>query len=518
MTVDQLSQGLVAVLPEILLLVLGILVIATDLFMRPHPPAPSPEIERMISGEGERGSETDRRALAYLSIGGLLIVLGVIGLQTRPLLIESAAVQPVLGGMVRIDLTAQLFRILFVVAAILTCVISLDFNPIKQTGEYYGLLIFSAVGMGMMAGANDIIMLYVGLETTGIALYMLAGFMRDTRPSSEAGLKYFLFGAFTSTVLLYGLSLLFGFTGQTSYPAIAAELAKLVANQQTLPVMLALVLVLVGFGFKVAAVPFHMWAPDVYEGAPTPITAFISVASKAAGFAVLVRFFLLVFGSVQEQWIGLVAALATATMILGNVLAIPQRNIKRMLAYSSIAQAGYVLIGVAAVGTLGTAGVLYYLAAYVLTNMAAFAVVEVVTNVTGSEWIKDLAGFSRRSPGVALALLAAMLSLGGVPPLAGFFAKFFVFNAAMGYVDATGQHTLVWLALVGVLNSIVALYYYLIILKVAYVDRVEGDTVPVTVPGSFKIALAVTVLGMLVMGVFATPWYTVATTAAMTIR
>ena len=261
-----------------------------------------------------------------------------------------------------------------------------------------------------------------------------------------------------------------------------------------------------------------MWTPDVYEGAPTPITAFISVASKAAGFAVLVRFLLLVFGPVQEQWIGLMAALSTATMILGNVLAIPQRNFKRMLAYSSIAQAGYVLIGVAAVGTLGTAGVLYYLTAYVLTNIAAFAVVEVVTNVTGSELIKDLAGFSRRSPGVALALLAAMLSLSGVPPLAGFFAKFFIFNAAVGYTDATGQHVLIWLAIVGVLNSIVALYYYLIILKVTYVDRAEGDTVPISVPGSYKIALAVTMIGMLVMGVFAAPWYNVATTAAQTIR
>jgi NADH-quinone oxidoreductase subunit N len=401
----------------------------------------------------------------------------------------------------------------------LTCVISLDFKPIKHNGEYYGLIAFSALGMGMMAAASNIVMLYVGLETTSITLYMLVGFLRDTRPSSEAGLKYFLFGAFTSTVLLYGLSLLFGFTGQTSYAGISAALGKLVAGQQTLPVMVALVLVMVGFGFKVASVPFHMWTPDVYEGAPTPITAYISVASKAAGFAVLIRFFLLVFGPVQEQWVGLVAALSTATMIVGNVLAIPQRNIKRMLAYSSIAQAGYVLIGVAAVGTLGTAGVLYYLTAYVLTNIAAFAVVEVVTNVTGSELIKDLAGFSRKSPGVALGLLAAMLSLGGVPPLAGFFAKFYIFNAAVGYTDpASGQHTLIWLAIVGVLNSIVALYYYLIILKVAYVDRSEGDEIPAQVQGSYKIALAITMAGMLIMGVFAAPWYTIATTAAQTLR
>ncbi|MFN8595465.1 MAG: NADH-quinone oxidoreductase subunit N [Anaerolineae bacterium] len=498
MTAEQLTQGLMAVLPEILLLMLGFIVITTDVFMN---------------------RRANRRMLSYLTIVGLLITLVVVALQMVPLTVEGApAVQPVLGGMVRVDLTVYLFRVMFLVAAILTCVISLDFKPIKHNGEYYGLITFSALGMGMMAAANNIVMLYVGLETTSIALYMLVGFLRDTRPSSEAGLKYFLFGAFTSTVLLYGLSLLFGFTGQTGYAEISAALGRLVAGQQTLPVMVALVLVMVGFGFKVASVPFHMWTPDVYEGAPTPITAYISVASKAAGFAVLIRFFLLVFGPVQDQWIGLVAALSTATMIVGNVLAIPQRNIKRMLAYSSIAQAGYVLIGVAAVGTLGTAGVLYYLTAYVLTNIAAFAVVEVVTNVTGSELIKDLAGFSRKSPGVALGLLAAMLSLAGVPPLAGFFAKFYIFNAAVGYTDSTGQHTLIWLAIVGVLNSIIALYYYLIILKVAYVDRSEGDEIPAKVQGSYKVALAITMAGMLVMGVLAAPWYTIATTAAQTIR
>ena len=503
LTPEELTQGLVAVLPEILLLALGIIVITADLFMR---------------------RRASRGALAYTSIVGLLIVLVVIGLQTIPLLAENApAVQPVLGGMIRVDLTVQLFRVMFIAAAILTCLLTIGFKPMKQTGEYYGLLIFSTIGMGMMAASSNIVMLYVSLETTSITLYMLVGFLRDTRPSTEAGLKYFLFGAFASTILLYGLSLLFGFTGQTSYQGVSAALTKLVTGQQTLPVMVALVLVTVGFGFKVAAVPFHMWTPDVYEGAPTPITAFISVASKAAGFAVLVRFYLLVFGPVQDQWIGLIAALSTATMIVGNVLAISQRNIKRMLAYSSIAQAGYVLIGVAAVGTAGTAAVLFYLTAYILTNIAAFAVVEIVTNVTGSELIKDMAGFSRKAPGVALGMLAAMLSLGGVPPLAGFFAKFFIFNAAVGYQTtdpATGQiiHPLIWLAIVGVLNSIVALYYYLIILKVAYVDRAEGDEVPAKVSGSLVFSLVITGAGMLIMGVLATPWYDLATQAAQTIR
>ena len=494
MTAEQLTQGLLAILPEILLLVLAFVVIGFDLVAR---------------------DRKHRRALGWISIVGLLVILIVVIAQTIPLTATDAPpVQPVFSGMIRIDLTVQLFRIMFLVAAALTCLISIDFKPLKALSEYYGLILFAVLGMSLMAASNNIIMLYLSLETTGIMLYLLAGFMRDVRPSTEAGMKYFLFGAFTSTIMLYGLSLLYGFTGQISYQGISAALV----NLDKLPVMVALVLVTVGFGFKVAAVPFHMWTPDVYEGAPTPITAFISVASKAAGFAVLLRFFLLVFGPVQEQWIGLIAALSVATMTVGNVLAIPQRNIKRMLAYSSIAQAGYVLIGVAAVGTLGTAGVLYYLAAYVLTNIGAFAVVEAVTNMTGSELIKDMAGFSRKSPGVAFGLLAAMLSLSGVPPLAGFFAKFYIFNAAVGYTDAAGLHSLIWLAVVGVLNSIVALYYYLIILKVVYVDRSEGDEVEVKVSGTLKAGLGIAVAGMLFMGVFAAPWYTLATQAAQLLR
>ncbi|HZY45369.1 MAG TPA: NADH-quinone oxidoreductase subunit N [Anaerolineae bacterium] len=492
MTAEQLNQGLWAILPEILLFVLAAIVIGVDLIQRGQ----------------------NRRALGWLSIVGVIGVLVLVVFQTAPMVTSNATYDPFFSGMIRIDLTVQLFRIMFLVAAALTCLISLDFKPMKQSSEYYALVLFGTLGMGLMAASNNILMLYLSLETTSICLYMLAGFMRDTRPSTEAGMKYFLFGAFTSTIMLYGLSLLFGFTGQTTYAGVSAGLSKLVAAQQTLPVMVALVLVLVGFGFKVAAVPFHMWTPDVYEGAPTPITAFISVASKAAGFAVLIRFFLLVFGSVQDQWVGLIAALAVVTMTLGNVLAISQKNIKRMLAYSSIGQAGYVLIGVAAVGTLGTASVLFYLAAYVLTNIAAFAVVEVVTNTTGSELIKDMAGFSRKSPAVSFGLLAAMLSLAGVPPLAGFFGKFYVFNAAVGYTDVAGQHSLVWLAIIGVLNSIVALYYYLIILKVVYVDRSEGDTTEVQVSGTLKIGLLIASIGMLVMGIIATPWYDLATQAA----
>ncbi len=495
MTGEQLLHGLWAILPEVILLLLGILVITLDLIRR---------------------GKTSGRTFGYLTIGGALLTLLVIAYQ-----IINRQPEPALAfaGMVRVDLFVQMFRLMFVVALILASLISLDVKGVKTNGEFYGLLILSTVGMGFMAASNNIVMLYVGLETTSITLYMLAGFIRESTVSTEAGMKYFLFGAFTSTILLYGLSLLFGFTGgKTGFTEISLALQQLTANQETLPVMVALVLIAVGFGFKVAAVPFHMWTPDVYEGSPTPITAFISVASKAAGFAVFIRFFLLVFGPLQEQWIGFVALLAAVTMTLGNLVAMQQRNFKRMLAYSSIAQAGYLLIGVAAVGELGTAAVLFYLAAYVLTNIAAFAVAEIATNATGSELIKDMAGLSRRAPGIAFALLAAMLSLAGVPPLAGFFGKFYIFQAAIGYTNSAGQNSLVWLAVLGVLNSIVALYYYLMVLKVAYVDRAEGEDVPLKTSGGFKVALATTVAGMIFFGIFATPLYTLSTLAAQAVR
>ncbi len=494
MTGEQLLQGLWAILPEIVLLLLGMLIITIDVIKR---------------------GQVSARTFGYVTIGGSILVLAIIVYQMIPMLAPGYEAQQYFAGMVRVDLFVQMFRLMFVIALILAVLISLDVKGLRTNGEFYGLLIFSVVGMGFMAAAYNIVMLYVALETTSIALYMLAGFVRGSSVSTEAGIKYFMFGAFTSTIFLYGLSLLFGFTGgKTNYGDIAQALQGLAATQQTLPVMVALVLITAGFGFKVAAVPFHMWTPDVYEGAPTPITAFISVASKAAGFAVFIQFFLIVFGPLQEQWVGFVAILAAVTMTLGNLVAMQQRNFKRMLAYSSIAQAGYLLIGVAAVGELGTAAVLFYLSVYVLTNIAAFAVAEIATNATGSELIKDMAGLSRRAPGIAFALLAAMLSLAGVPPLAGFFGKFYVFQAAMGYTNAAGQNSLVWLAVLGVLNSIVALYYYLVVLRVAYIERAEGEDVPLRTSAPFKFTLAITVAGMIFFGIFATPLYALSTLAA----
>jgi len=492
---SQLNTGLLAVLPEILLLALGFVVIGADLVI----------------------GANHKRALGGFTTLGMLVVLIVIGVQSAPL-VAGAQAQPALGNMVVGDLTTQLFRGMFVIAGALTCLISMDFKSLKQAGEYYGLVTFAVLGMCLMAAASDIIMLYVALETTSISLYLLAGYLRGVPLSSEAGMKYFLFGAFTSTILLYGLSLLYGFTGQTEYGALVDALRSQVASlgpDSVLPTVVVVILILVGFGFKVAAVPFHMWTPDVYEGAPTPITAFISVASKAAGFAVLLRVFLTVFAPLQDQWVTLISILAVLTMTLGNLLAIPQRNIKRLLAYSSIAQAGYVLIGVASVtsganAVFGPASALFYLGVYMLTNIAAFVVVVVVTNETGTENLYEMAGLSKRSFWLALGMMLAMLSLGGVPPLAGFFAKFYVFQAAVG-------SGLVWLAIVGVLNAILGLYYYLIVIRVIFVDPSQGELTAVRMPLTLRTGLFVTTAGILILGVLVTPWYNLVTQAAMTL-
>ena len=410
--------------------------------------------------------------------------------------------------MIRADLTALVFRGMFIVAAAIVSLISIDFDHLKQGGEYYALVVIAALGLSLMAAANDLIMLYVAMELTSITQYLLVGYLRDTRRSSEAGMKYFVFGAVASAVMLYGLSLLYGFTGQTDYAAVAAGLNTVDGP----PVLVAIILIAVGFGFKVAAVPFHFWTPDVYEGAPTPITGYISVASKAAGFAVLMRVFNVVFPVPfqHSEWVNLVETLAIVTMTLGNVLAIPQRNIKRMLAYSSIAQAGYVLIGVAAASRLGVAASIFYLGAYVLTNLAAFTLVVLVANKTGRDEIKDFAGLSRRNPYLALLMMLAMLSLAGVPPLAGFFGKFYVFQAAVGA-------GLVRLAIIGVLNAILGLYYYLTIIKVMFVDRCkrpEDEEDPVITPTASRWALGLTTVGLLFLGIYATPWYDLATQAA----
>ncbi len=477
------SSMILAILPEIMLLVLAGVVLVVDL----------------VWGKGRE------RDLGWLTAVGLAVVFVLSLLAARP----GAEPRLIWGGMLREDSLAFVFKLLFISGAAITALFAMDLK-VLQRGEFFLLLLVSTIGMNLMAGSADLIMLFLAIETTSIPLYILAGFFRDDDKSTEAGFKYFLFGAMTSAVMLYGFSLLFGFTGTTSLYQLAGLFRT--GGLPEISVIGAVLLILAGFGFKISAVPFHFWAPDVYEGAPTPVAGFLSTASKAAGFAVLIRVMLVVFPtSTHPTWVAVVAAIATASMTLGNTLALAQRkNIKRLLAYSSIAHAGYILIGVVSVSQLGVTSAVYYLFVYVITNLAAFGAVAIFFRVVGSDDLEDYAGLSRRSPGLALAMLVSFLSLAGMPPLGGFIAKFLVFAAAI-------QAELVWLAVIGVVNSIIGLYYYLVVLKVVYLyPSAEGDK-PISLPRPYAIALTILTLGIILIGTIFGPWFAWSSAAAAAI-
>jgi len=475
-----------AILPEALILLLGILVLVIDPFWK----------------------EKSRRVnLGWLTAGGLIAVLAIILLIDRPGDPTAAW-----GGMVRYDWYAFSFKLFFLLAGAITAMFLMDVEQVGHRAEAYLLLMASLIGMCLMASAGDLIMLYLAIETTSIPLYVLAGFMLSDRFSVESGFKYLLFGAMTSAILLYGFSLFYGITGTTNFYDLATQLYRFT------PIVLGLlVFIIAGLAFKISAVPFHFWAPDVYQGAPTPVAGFLSTASKAAGFAVLLRLFVIAFPSTAlgapPNWTFILAVVATLTMTLGNFLALAQKNIKRMLAYSSIAHAGYVLIGVVAYSKLGATSVVYYLIAYILTNLAAFGAVVASGRVTGSDEIKSYAGLSRRSPALALVMLVAFLSLAGMPPFGGFVAKVFVFTSAI-------ESQWLWLAVVGVLNSIVGLYYYLTVLKYVYLYRAESEEderKPLPISRPYSMALVVLSLGIIVVGVILLPWFNLATKAALSI-
>jgi NADH-quinone oxidoreductase subunit N len=445
--------------------------------------------------------EEKRRNLGWLTFGGLALTLALTLALSQP----GAEPRLVWGGMLRHDWVAFLFKLLFLFGAAMTVLFGMDVDGLSLRGEFYVLTLASTLGMMLMASAADMIMLFLAIETTSIPLYLLAGFFRADDKSTESGFKYLLFGALTSAVTLYGFSLLYGFTGTTNIYMLAEAFR---AGQLPLALVLApMALVLVGFGFKISAAPLHFWAPDVYEGAPTPVAGFLSTASKAAGFIVLMRFFLAVFPPAEPVWTTLISILAAVTMTVGNLIALAQKNIKRLLAYSSIAHAGYALVGLVAVNELGANGVIFYLGAYLLTNMAAFGAVAAFSRIVGTDDIAAYAGLSRRAPYLALVLLIAILSLSGMPPLAGFVAKIWVFAAAV-------QRGLIWLVVVGVLNSIIGLYYYLKVLNVIYHYRSEDEAKPLPVSAPHAIALALLVAGILLVGTAFAPFFDMGGAAA----
>ncbi len=485
------STSFLSILPESLVLILAVILLCLEPFWR----------------------EQRRRNLGWVTAIGLFLILVISIAVGRP-----GAPTATFGNMIRFDWLGFFFKMLFIFGAGITALFLMDHEKVGHRGESYILMLASTIGMCLMASAADLVMLYLAIETTSIPLYILAGFMLSDDRSTESGFKYMLYGAMTSAVMLYGFSLLFGFAGTTNMYALAAALKA--GALPPISVLAIIFLIIVGLGFKVSIVPFHFWAPDVYEGSPTPIAGFLSTASKAAGFAVIARLFVIAFPDFSANWTLLIAVLSAVTMTLGNLLALPQKNLKRLLAYSSIAHAGYALIGVVAVAQQGTTGakyelgitsVVFYMLAYIVTNLAAFGIVMAVGRVVGSDDYEAYRGLSRRSPGLALIMLAAFLSLAGMPPFGGFVAKVVVFAAGL-------QAGYVWLVVLGILNSVVGVYYYLNVIKYVYLFRMEGEqeaSHPIGLTRPYAIALILLVVGVILIGTIFAPWFGYSNAAAL---
>lgn len=461
--------------PALALIIAAVIVLLADLFL----------------------PRSQKQLLAYVAL------LGVVAAFVATGLLWDTPEPAFLGtdGMAVADGYALFFNYVFLTVAGLAVLISVDYADRQglAQGEYYALLLLSTAGMTVMAAATDLMVIFMGLEVLSIPLYVLVGLKRGQAESNEAGLKYFLLGAFASAFLLYGIALTYGAGGSTALSAVAVGLA---ADSSTRLLALAgLGLMLVGFGFKVALVPFHAWTPDVYQGAPTSVTAFMSVGAKAAGFAALGRVLAVAFPDLLPDWSPLLAILAALTMTLGNVGALRQTDLKRLLAYSSVAHAGYLLVGLAAANESGLAGVLFYLLAYGFMNVGAFAVViaaqradggDPVVSGTNGVTVERIAGLGSHKPALAAGMSVALLSLAGIPPLAGFMGKFYLFRAAV-------EADLTWLAVVGVLNSVVSAYFYLKVVVAMYL-REPADGVLVKTCPLVGLTVTASTVGIVILG------------------
>ena len=438
---------------------------------------------------------TDRKYKAVLGWFGLAGVICSAVLTVQ--LMEGGLQGAFFGNTFLLDPFANYFKLVFYVSCGLGILVSLKYLEIEDInrGEYYALMLFATSGMMLMASAGDLISLYLGLELMALSVYVLAGFMRRDSRSNEAGIKYLLLGAFSSGIMLYGMSLLYGLAGTTNLNGILSFLKGADLGNPVL--FLAMVMLMVSFGFKVAAAPFHMWVPDVYEGAPTSVTAFMSAGPKVAGFAVLLRVFLHALGPIHADTSMLFSLLAVLTMAVGNIMAISQTNIKRMLAYSSIAHAGYALVGLAAGGPDGAASVMLYVLIYAVMNMGAFGVVIMLrkAGVRGEE-ITDFAGLGKTNKTAAFLMLIFLFSLTGIPPMAGFMGKFYIFKSAV-------QAGLVWLAVAGVLFSAVSAYFYLRVIMQMFMYEPKQEFALVQSP-ALALALAVSVTAVIVIGIYPT--------------
>ncbi len=482
---EQILKDLQFFYPELLLTIAFLAAIIADLIFRRSP-----------------------IVVAGVALAGFVAALAL----TLP---QSGMHVSIFSNMIAVDPFAYFFKILIIGSAVLIVIFSLSSAELnssgRRLGEYYSLLIALTLGMVLMAGASNLLMIYLAVELSSITSYVLSGYTREARDSSEASLKYVIYGSVSSGLMLYGMSILYGIAGSLDLYAINDALAA--GGYSDFGLMIAGILIVAGFGYKISAVPFHFWTPDVYEGAPITITAFLSVASKAGGFALMIRFFNVVFVdqsivSLPEgawasltgfEWYHLVAALAVLTMTLGNLVAIWQNNLKRMLAYSSIAHAGYMLMGVVVLNNEGVAAILIYFVVYLFMNLGAFYIVMLVANKTGSEDIDDYKGIGPKAPFVMVALAIFLVSLTGLPPTAGFIGKLYLFAALLN----SGW---VWLAIVGAINSVISLYYYVRVFRNMYLRPAERHQ-EVTMDFTYaqKLVVMILLIPTLVLGLYFGP-------------
>ena len=412
-------------------------------------------------------------------------------------------------GVIRVDGYALFFKAFFIALGGVVVLVSVDFvrRNLEHPGEYYGILLFTVVAMMLLAASGELLTAYISLELLSFGLYVLVAYDRYNAKSNEGATKYILLGAFSSALLLYGISQVYGLLGTTRFDEISSALSS--ADALSPGLILGIALIIAGLGFKVAAVPFHMWAPDAYEGAPIPITAHLAVGSKAAAFALVLRLFAEAFMPIVEQWQILLIGLAVITMLLGNLVALAQRNLKRLLAYSSVGQVGYLLMGVAALAATGSGGVslelshlasngiMLHLVAYAVTNMAAFLCLAAIYNITGRDDIAGMAGVARRAPLVGLVFAVSLFSLAGLPIFVGFTSKFYLFNAA-------AAQGLLWVAGIAIFSSLISLYYYLQVVRQLYIEPAE-DAAPIPVPRLTLGVLGALFAGMVGLGVYPAP-------------
>jgi NADH-quinone oxidoreductase subunit N len=470
-------QDVGAIAPELELIVFGMLVLIADLVVK------------------------DKKKLGVFAIAGI-VLSGILLFRLSGMDISAY------GGALVVDRFANFFKLIFLIAAGLSIALSLKYLDIEREnhGEYYALILFTTMGMMFMAGSVDLVTMYISLETMAIATYILVGFLRSNQRSNEASLKYFLLGAFSSGILLYGMSLLYGISGSTRFIDIAEALSRRPLSD---PIsLMAMITLSAGLFFKIAAVPFHQWTPDAYEGAPTSITAFMSVAVKAASFAMMVRIFMVAIYPLRPHWLPVMASVCVMTMTVGNIAAITQSNIKRLLAYSSISHAGYILLGLIAGNQTGLIAVAIYLLTYTFTNLGAWAVIVALRrrDVIG-EHIDEMSGLFFKNPVAAVLMLIFLLSLAGIPPTAGFIGKYYLFAAAI----QTGHNTL---AVIAVLNAAISIYFYLRIVVAMFMREATEKTGLTYSPGLLTV-LAVAIIFTMVIGLYPDPFIALARQAVI---